>query len=237
MVCVVHRSRSTMAVGIEQILHDRGRCNLAGADRRMIWRTMTVTAALKGHLLLSFEVVSFNTLMDSCTPSTRARCQRWQLTCTLFMDLAVRRLVGTVMSFFEAKGGAFTEATPTQVGTLIQPEYLYSLGIWVVAESRPQHVCLKCFFSPRPWYSHCFIWEGCWNKGMEACFENLLLCTAADTRAQQYHGRCFGRSTWAVGLDLNLLKNSLGSITDGSHIFPFFASYLPVKKICMNMFA
>ena len=130
MVCVVHRSRSTMAVGIEQILHDRGRCNLAGADRRMIWRTMTVTAALKGHLLLSFEVVSFNTLMDSCTPSTRARCQRWQLTCTLFMDLAVRRLVGTVMSFFGAKGGAFTEATPTQVGTLIQPEYLDSLGIF-----------------------------------------------------------------------------------------------------------
>lgn len=99
-------------------------------------------------------------------------------------------------------------------------------------------MCLmKCCSSPRPWYSHCFIWEGCWNKGMEACFENLLLCTAADTRAQPYHGRCFGRSTWAVGLDLNLLKNSLGSITDGSHIFPFFTSYLPVKIICVNMFA
>lgn len=143
MVCVVHRSRSTMAVGIEQILHDRGRCNLAGADRRMAWRAMTVTAALKGHLLLSFEVVSFNTLMDSCTPSTRERCHRWQLTCTLFMDLAVRRLVGTVMSFLEAKGGAFAEATPTQVGTLIQPEYLDSLGIFRWLVSREQHVCMK----------------------------------------------------------------------------------------------
>ena len=38
---------------------------------------------------------------------------------------------------------------------------------------------------------------------MEACFENLQFCTAADTRAQQHHGRCFGRST---GLDLNLLR-------------------------------
>lgn len=202
MVCVVHRSRSTMAVGIEQILHDRGRCNLAlvqteewhGGQWLWLSRVICCWDVWEPRTSMSFEVVSINTLMDSCTPSTRARCQRWQLTCTLFMDLAVRRLVGTVMSFFDAKGGAFAEATPTQVGTLIQPEYLDSLGIWVVGELWATCVSDEVLFSPRPWHSHCFIWEGCWNKGMEACFENLLLCTAADTRAQQHHGRCFGRS-------------------------------------------
>ena len=93
----------------------------------------------------------------------------------------------------------------------------------------------KVLFSPRSWYSHCFIWEGCWNKGMEACFENLLLCTAADTRAQQYHGRCFGRSCicW-IWICFKILW---GCMADGSHIFPFFTSSLPVKIICVNMFA
>ena len=61
MVCVAHRSRSTMAVGIEQIWDDRGRCNLA--ERRTAGRTMTVTAALRGHLLRLVHMACFELLV------------------------------------------------------------------------------------------------------------------------------------------------------------------------------